>query len=184
MLPATAFLIAAGVTSASACAADDAEVNRLRKRIELLEAKLKLAEHENAALRKVVDELKTGKEGEAKDGNAAADSFAVGTVWVGHRKPANSKGHEWQFRVTARIREGFKGEITLNRPDGTFDTYEVEGKAPVKGDGAVSFKSVKKGFFQQSFAGKVIGGEIALTYSGRGSDGSPQQGTATLKPKN
>ncbi|MBX9584904.1 MAG: hypothetical protein K2X87_31755 [Gemmataceae bacterium] len=114
-----------------------------------------------------------------------ADPFEEGAAWEGKRFTDGGK-QDWQLKVTERdAKKGtFKGEMSITRADNTTDTYKVDGKATAKAKGAVSFKSEKKGFFQQSFTGKLNGGEVAMTWGGKTRAGGDAKGTATLKPKN
>ena len=178
LLLGSAALLLLTVTGSVVLAQQPDELANLRREVELLKKENDLLKKEFELLKKQAGGPKGG------NGAVAGDPFCVGAVWTGRRTVNGTIKQDWQFKVTERKGEAFKGEIEFNRPDGTIDTYKVEGNAPAKGDGSMSFQAVKTGFFHQSFTGKVSGGQIALAFSGKGGDGSGVAGSATLKPKN
>lgn len=115
---------------------------------------------------------------------AADDPFAEESVWEGVRYFGADKKtkQDWKLTITERKKNEFKGTISFD-VDGKEQEFKVSGTAPQKADGAVNFKSEKKGFFSQTFTGNIKSGEIALTFNGTNVSGGKAMGTATLKTK-
>ena len=114
------------------------------------------------------------------------DPFAEGAVWAGDFRLAvkDASAQKWLLTVTERKGPAFKGEILIKSAADQVKTVKVEGTAPVKGGGAVAFKSEKQGFGQVVMRGKLADGVVALVFSGTTELGRPGAGTAVLKPKN
>lgn len=149
---AASLLLVAGASGASA--RDDAEVTRLKEKIELLETKLKLAEREIADLKKENADLKASdKGGDAKPGKD--DGFGVGTRLTGPyaitsvvKGKRDIKSYDLVLEVTKRDGKKFTAEWT--KSDGT-RSWELEGTIE---NGAVKFE-VTKDLIGQSVA--VVG---------------------------
>jgi hypothetical protein len=112
------------------------------------------------------------------------DLFAEGAIWVGKRFSGTAR-QDWKLVVTERKGTAFKAEVTLMEyeTDKVLLVVKVSGTAAAKEAGPVRFKSEKKGFFQQAFAGQLKNGEVALSFSGITAAGTPITGTARLKPE-
>ncbi len=101
------------------------------------------------------------------------DAFQPGSDWVGDRFANGDRLVGFQIHVAKREGADFSGEITI----GEGRKYAIMGTII---DGALWFKSEKKGQFEQIFSGTVRGPEINLNFEGRSLTGGFIEGTATL----
>ena len=160
----------------------------LRRKVDELEAKLRLAEEtvdllekENVRLR---DENAKLKGGEPKSADASdSDPFRVGVVWVGEAKTGD-KTAQWAISVSERDGNKLSGVSAVIGPDGKKAEVPFSGTAPAKGDGLVVLESPLVGRAKIFMRGRLVNGEIALAFSGTSRLGEKVFGSATLRPKN
>lgn len=157
-----------------------ADATRQKERIELLEAKLKLAEREIVDLKKENEQLKAGGVKEVAD-----DGFAVGAklsgplvrTWVGPDGKPVTKGNGVEIEVIKRSGKEFTGEFWVSDHKSGF---EIEGTID---NGVVKFKSTKS--LTEATDTSVVG---LHTYTGRLEKGvlkatSTKKGEASYKGK-
>ena len=161
---------------------DSAEVAELQKQNELLTAKLEAAQLKIEKLEQQVKDLKTGEKKTAKE--AVDDLFEEGSSWSGTRNYTqngpNGGFQDWKLVILTRDGDKFTGEIHFTSNDNKAQALAVKGIAPPKDKGKVVFKTEQLGVFQQSFKGVLAGGQISLTFSGTGVEGTRVTGTGTL----
>jgi len=159
----------------------------LRRQIEELETRLKLAEQSIELLEKEADTLRAENAKLRKESPAAPanemDPFRVGVVWVGEAK-SNGKSGKWAISISEREGTKFSGVAAFLRPDGQKAEVEVSGKAPRDGNGLVVLESPLVGRAKMFMRGRLVNGEIALAFSGTNRLGEKLFGSATLRPKN
>lgn len=171
----------------SLCAADDAQDQMLRERIDQLESQLAAAdeamallEKEGETLRSENRKLKGEKEPEAA---ITQDPFGVGVVWVGDAK-INGQIGKWAISITERNGNKLSGVIAAAGPAGGKLEIPVSGVAPASGNGLVTFESPLIGRAKSFMRGRLINGEIALAVSITGRLGEKAFGSANLSPAN
>jgi len=185
------FLSLGLVISVLACGnsfAQNGDVDDLKMKIELLEAKLlaseksvELLEKECEQLRKENAQLKGGKADPADQ----QDHFAPGVVWIGDAKSnIEKRGTRWALSVSERDGKKFSGAIAAVLPDGKKVEFSVSGTAPSMGNGLVVIESPLVGRAKMFLRGRVTNGQIALAFTGTTALGEKMFGSATLKPKN
>jgi hypothetical protein len=176
----------AAFLAAGAARAQDA--TDLRRKVDELEAKLKLAEEtldllekENVRLR---DENAKLKGGEPKPADSSDnDPFRVGVVWVGEAKSGDKVG-QWAISISERDGNKLSGVAAIVGPEGKKSEVPVSGTAPAKGDGLVVLETPLVGRAKIFLRGRLVNGEIALAFSGTSRLGEKFFGSATLRPKN
>jgi hypothetical protein len=167
--------------------ADDSPAE-LRRQVEELETRLKLAEQSIELLEKEADALraenaKLKKEDVSSGPKNEADPFRVGVVWVGEAK-TNGKVGKWAISISERDGTKLSGVAAVIRPDGQKIEIEVSGRAPREGNGLVVLESAVVGRAKMFLRGRLVNGEIALAFSGTNRLGEKTFGSATLRPKN
>jgi hypothetical protein len=177
--------LAAFLVAGSARAQDAPD---LRRKVDELEARLKLAEEtvdilekENVRLR---DENAKLKGGEPKPTAASdTDPFRVGVVWVGEAK-IGDKTAQWAISISERDGKKLSGVSAVIGADGKKADVPFSGTAPAKGDGLVVLETPLIGRAKMFMRGRLVNGEIALAFSGTTRLGDKLFGSATLRPKN
>ena len=176
-------ILAVMLQSPSAFSQGNDDVAELKQENELLRAKLEVANLKIENLERQLAELNSRqRDFTAED---EEDLFTVGSSWSGSRNYTHTgpsrNFQDWQLKILSREGNQFTGSIHFNSMSGTRQTILVSGNAPVSDKGAVSFKTINKGIFQQSFKGVLAGGQISLSFTGTGERGFPVKGTGTLK---
>jgi hypothetical protein len=182
---ASAFIVMAIICSP--CAADDAESQKLRARIEQLESQLvvtdealTMLEKECEKLRGEIRAMKGEKEVKTSD---VADPFALGVVWVGEAKIKGQVG-KWAISVQERDGNKLSGVIAVVGPGGGKQEIPVSGVAPSSGDGLLTLESPLIGRAKTFMRGHLNNGEVALAVSVTNRLGEKAFGAATLRPAN
>lgn len=168
-------------------------IKLLEKANQSLEGQVKALRSENEKFKKKIAELeaqlkKVEDTTRRKADKDAKDPFAAGTIWNGtryytHKPGKTSPPQDWQLVITERAGNSFKGEVkyiaifTDKKPV----SYDVKGKAPAKGNGRITFKSVQRGARDHQYKGFLSNGQISLEFSGTGHIGGRVRGKATLK---
>ena len=123
-------------------------------------------------------------EGQVAEKEAVDDLFQEGSSWSGSRNYTqngpNGGFQDWKLVILTRDGDKFTGEIHFTSNDNKAQALAVKGIAPPKDKGKVVFKTEQLGVFQQSFKGVLAGGQISLTFSGTGVEGTRVTGTGTL----
>lgn len=175
--------------------ANDAELEKLKQQIEVLELKLKLAEQtaevlekECAALRnenarlKGMDAKGKADKSEKPDEN---DQFRVGAVWVGVSKDTRDPKRvtRWAISVSERDGEKLSGGLAIVNPDGKKADVPFSGKAPATGDGLVVIETPAIGRAKILARGRLVNGVASLVFSGTNPLGEKAFGAAAMKPE-
>jgi hypothetical protein len=167
--------------------ADEAETQKLRERVTLLEAQLAAADASVAAfekqcemLKKEISELKGEKE---PTESTTADAFAVGVVWIGEAK-INGHTGKWALSISERDGNKLSGVVAAVGPAGVKHEITVSGTAPATGNGLVTLESPLVGRAKSFMRGRLTNGEVALAVSLVNRLGEKAFGAATLRPAN
>lgn len=159
----------------------------LRRKVDELEAKLRLAEETVDILEKETERLRAEnaklKGEEARPAASDSDPFRVGVVWIGEAKSGDKTGR-WAISIAEREGNKFSGVAAIVGPDGKKAEVPVTGTAPDKGNGLVVFETPLVGRAKLFMRGRLVNGEIALAFSGTTRLGEKMFGSATLRPKN
>ncbi|VTS07728.1 hypothetical protein [Tuwongella immobilis] len=116
---------------------------------------------------------------------ADEDLLVEGSNWSGRRffardDPKTNPGQKWEFTIISRDKAGnFTGRMRLAEGKDARD-YRISGRINGK---SIQFKTEKKGFFQQSFEGKLASTEIAFIWAGTTDKGTQARGRAKAEVK-
>jgi hypothetical protein len=176
----------------SADAADDAETEKLKQQIEILELKFQLAEQSAEQLEKECAELRKEnaklKGAAPKDTPAKAeeeDQFRVGRVWVGVSKDTRDpkKTNRWAISIAERDGTKMSGGLAIVTADGKKVDVPFTGTAPTSGDGLVVIESPLIGRAKIYARGRLTNGQASLAFSGTNPLGDKVFGAAAMKPE-
>lgn len=176
----------------SACAADDAEIEKLKQKIEILELKLKLAEQSAEQLEKECEELR--QENSKLKGDAPKDKptksdeedqFRVGTVWVGVSKGTGNPKEIARWAISVSERDGTKmsGGLAIVLSDGKKADIPFSGTAPANGNGLVVIETPLVGRAKIYARGRLTNGQASLAFSGTNPLGEKVFGVAAMRPE-
>jgi hypothetical protein len=176
-----ALVLLAGASNAHG--QDSEEVKRLKKEIELLQAKLEAANLKIEKLQKENEQLKAGGAKAPAVKAVEKDAFAKDALFTGRRIMGKDIEQHLSMVVTKRDGTQFEGELTIEyRPDMEVRTLKVTGTAPV-GNGAVKVVTEKSGKFKQTFTGQFNNGEFGFDCGGTSRDGSSVSGKGVMRAK-
>lgn len=175
--------------------ANDAELEKLKQQIELLETKLRLAEQTAEILQKECAELRNenarlkGMDSKGKSDKPdvvdGGDQFRVGAVWVGVSKDTRDpkKVTRWAISISERDGEKLSGGLAIVNPDGKKADVPFSGKAPATGDGLVVIETPAFGRAKVLARGRLVNGVASLVFSGTNPLGEKIFGAAAMKPE-
>jgi hypothetical protein len=185
-------IVAGLMTMPSFGFANDAELEKLKQQIELLETKLRLAEQTAEILKKECADLRNenarlkGMDSKGKsDKPDEGDQFRVGAVWVGVSKSTNDPQRvtRWAISVSERDGEKLSGGLAIVNPDGKKADVPFSGKAPATGDGLVVIETPAIGRAKILARGRLVNGVASLVFSGTNPLGEKIFGAAAMKPE-